>query len=532
MSSASEPPRRYPQLFRAMNDVLRVLSNDGNEREALRHSFESAAAGFGAQNALLLVVERHEPLVLRCAHSRGTLTARQVSACERGESVKGVSPSVIRRVVESGRPELRAHPLATATAFDTESLSGAEYSVLCAPILDIANARTLAVVYFQNLGLDEAYDESDLAWLEGYATVVGRIFGLHFEQQRRFRELDALVHGGAGREDGPDLIGESAHMQSLRRDLHEMFIPALGAPEPEPLLILGERGTGKDLVARYLHAYGARAKQAFIAVNCAEVTDELASSRFFGHKKGSFTGAGADEPGVFRAAQGGVLFLDEIGDLSPRAQGCLLRVLENHTVVPVGETQEIRVDVAVVLATNHDLAAAVAAGRLRADFYDRFRTQSIRLLPLRERPWDIPPLLEHFRSHHEHRLQKKTLGFSQDALRALVSHSWPGNVRELARACSLFVTHARPGAPINHALIARSYAEALEGSANPAAAQVLWEGAPLREATRTFQREVILARLERHRGNIRGVRESLGLTKSTYHRYLNSLGITSGDESG
>jgi DNA-binding NtrC family response regulator len=299
----------------------------------------------------------------------------------------------------------------------------------------------------------------------------------------------------------------------------------LEAPQPEPILILGERGTGKDLVARYLHAYGGRAKGPFVALNCAEVSDELAASRFFGHRKGSFTGAAADEPGVFRAADGGVLFLDEVAELSLRAQASLLRVLENRVVVPVGETKEITVDVAVVLATNRELSSAVAEGRLRADFHDRFRTQSIRLLPLRERPWDVPVLLEHFRVHHEHRLRKKTLGFTQDAVRALVSHSWPGNVRELARACSSFVAHAKAGAPINRALIERSYPEALEGTPNPAAAPVLWEGATLRDAVRSFQREVILARLERYRGNVRGARDSLGLTKSTFHRYVKSLGI-------
>jgi anaerobic nitric oxide reductase transcription regulator len=220
-----------------------------------------------------------------------------------------------------------------------------------------------------------------------------------------------------------------------------------------------------------------------------------------------------------------MLFLDEVAELSLRAQASLLRVLENRLVVPVGETKEIPVDVAVVLATNSDLASAVAQGRLRADFHDRFRTQSIRLLPLREHPWDIPLLLEHFRSHHEHRLQKKTLGFTQEALRALVSHSWPGNVRELARACSAFVAHAKPGAPINQALIERSYPEALQGSPNPTAAPVLWEGATLRDAVRSFQREVILARMERYRGDVRGARDSLGLTKSTFHRYVKNLGI-------
>ena len=517
--------RHYPQLFRAMNEVLRGLSQDGNEQETLRESFQAVAEGFGAHNALLLVVEQQEPLALRCAYARGKLSADQIRACERGESVKGVSPSLIRRVISGGQPELVPHPLDRSGGGESASLKGEEYSILCAPILDSVQGKTLAVMYFQNIGVASAYGKADRDWLEGYATAVGRAFGLHFEQQRRERALEELLQGSTRPENAPHLIGDSTHIQALRRELHETYIPALEASEPEPMLILGERGTGKDLVARYLYAYSGRAKRAFVAVNCAEITDELAGSRFFGHKRGAFTGAASDEQGFFRAAQGGVLFLDEVAELSPRAQACLLRVLENHTVVPVGETREIPVDVAVVLATNRELDQAVAEGALRRDFHDRFRTQAIRLLPLREHPWDIPALLEHFRLHHEQRLRKKTLGFTQDSLRLLVSHSWPGNVRELARACSLFVTHSKPGAPIKRDLIARCYPDMMEATPNPKAAPLLWEGASMKDALRTFQRELILSRLERHQGNVRAVRESLQLTKTTLHRYLRALKI-------
>jgi transcriptional regulator with GAF, ATPase, and Fis domain len=168
------------------------------------------------------------------------------------------------------------------------------------------------------------------------------------------------------------------------RDLH----PSLASERPDPILLLGERGSGKDLVARYLHAWSARRERPFIVANCAEISDELAASRFLGHQRGAFTGAVSDQPGFFRAAQRGVLFLDEIADLSPRAQGTLLRVLENHAVTPVGETKEVPVDVAVILATNVDLDQAVRDDRLRADFHDRFRVQALRIEPLRERPWD------------------------------------------------------------------------------------------------------------------------------------------------
>jgi anaerobic nitric oxide reductase transcription regulator len=525
-ASASPPPGRdYSQLLGAMNELLAVLSSDGGEEAALRASFEAAARGFGAHKALLLVIERPEPLRLRAVHALGQLTKEQIAACEQGESVRGVSPSLIQRVVESGRPELIEDPRLRADASHTPSLQGGPYSVLCAPIFDPVRSAVLAVVYLQNNGLLEAYNEADRAWLEGYAAAVGRLFGLSFRHALQERELKELRQRRGVPENAPEILGDSSHTQALRRTLHETFIPAMEVENPEPILILGERGTGKDLIARYLHAYSSRSRKPLVVVNCAEITDELAASRFFGHKRGSFTGALTDEPGFFRAADGGILFLDEIADLSPRAQAHLLRVLENHRVVPVGQTRELPVDVAVVLATNRDLDEAVREGTLRADFYDRFRTLAVRLLPLRERPWDIPPLLEHYRRHHERKHRKRTLGFSRDAFRSLVSYEWPGNVRDLARACSLFVIHAQPGAWIDPALIESCLPEILRADPNPKAGPLLGEGVSMEDAVRAFQRELILSRLEQHGGSVKAARESLGLTKTTFHRYMKGLGI-------
>lgn len=522
--------RDYLQLLEATKEILATLTSEGDEEAALRSSFEAAARGFGARKALLLLVEGSAPLRLCAVHVLGKLTPDQVHACERGESVHGVSPSVILRVIETGEPELVEDPRLRADASRTPSLEGGSFSVLCAPIRDPVREAVLAVVYFQNSGLTEAYGEDDRTWLAGYAAAVGRIFGFHFRKTSQERELRDLLEGAAGNDDAPEILGDSSHTQALRRALHETYIPSLDAENPEPILILGERGTGKDLVARYLHAYSARRRKPLVVVNCAEITDELAAARFFGHKKGSFTGAITDEPGFFRAADKGILFLDEVADLSPRAQAHLLRVLENHRVVPVGQTREIPVDVAVVLATNRDLDEAVRAGSLRADFYDRFRALALRLLPLRERPWDIPLLLEHFRRHHESKHRKRTLGFTRDALRALVSYAWPGNVREVARGCSLFVIHARAGAWIDAALIESCLPEILRGTPNPKAGPLLGEGVSLRDAVRDFERELILSRLEQHGGSVKAARESLGLTKTTFHRYMKGLGVAAGGD--
>jgi len=511
-----------------MNELLAALGNEGDAEAALRASFEAAARGFGAQTGLVLLVEDREPVCLRAIHVVGKLTQKQVLACERGESVDGVSPSLIQRVIASRRPELIEDPRLMADTARTPSLDECEYSVLCAPICDPVRDVVLAVVYFQNSGVTEAYRDDDCTWLKRYAAAVGRIFGFYFWKERQERELRERLEAAAASDNAPEILGESAHTQALRRVLHKTYIPALEAKNPEPILILGERGTGKDLVARYLHAFSSRHKRPFVVVNCAEITDELAASRFFGHKKGSYTGALTDEPGFFRAADGGVLFLDEIGELSLRAQAHLLRVLESHVVTPVGQTREIEVDVAVVLATNRDLEEAVGAGTLRADFYDRFRTLAIHLMPLRERPWDIPLLLEHFRRHHERKHNKRTLGFTPEALRALAAYSWPGNVRDLARACALFVIHATPGAAIDLALIHFCLPESFQQGPNPKAGPLLWADLSYRDAMRQFERELLLARLERHGGSAKAAQQSLGLSKATFHRYLKELGVRSG----
>jgi len=527
--------RDYTQLLAAVNQLLTVLGGEGGERAALVASFDVAAVGFGAQRALLLQIEGTEPLRLHTLHVAGKLAPQQIRACERGEPVEGVSPSVIERVILSGQAELIEDPRLHADAGRTPSLADSEWSVLAGPIVDSVRGTVIAVVYFQNGDVLDTYTELDLAFLQVYCSAVGRVFGLAFHQERQKRELRELLAERPGGEDAPEILGDSVHTETLRRNLHRIFIPSLEARCPAPILILGERGTGKDLVARYLHAYSARASRPFVPVNCAELTDELAASRLFGHKRGSFTGALSDEPGFFRAADRGVLFLDEIAELSLRTQALLLRTFENWAIVPVGQTKEMPIDPAVILATNRNLNEALAQGALRADFYDRFRTLTITLCPLRERPWDVPLLVEHSRRRHETRYRKRTLGYTQEALRILVSYPWPGNVRELSHATNLFVLYAKAGTRIDRGLIERALPEILETSPNPQAAPVLWDGVKLRDATRLFQRELLLTRLEKHNGSRKAARESLGLTKTTFLRYLRGLGIVAevgGEEEG
>lgn len=212
----------------------------------------------------------------------------------------------------------------------------------------------------------------------------------------------------------------------------ERMIERLGAVDCS-VLVTGETGSGKEEVARAIHAGGRRADGPFIAVNCGALVSSLAESQLFGHERGAFTGASSGALGAFRAADGGVLFLDEIGEMPTDLQPILLRVLQHHEVIPVGASHPVSIDVQVIAATNRTLDSEVAAGRFREDLLFRLNTIHVDVPPLRERSEDIPALIAHFSRHHAERFRRPTWQPDADTLARLVRCPWPGNVRQLAQ---------------------------------------------------------------------------------------------------
>ncbi len=222
------------------------------------------------------------------------------------------------------------------------------------------------------------------------------------------------------------MVFEDPKSQALLKRLIQI------SPSSANALIIGETGTGKELIARHIHKLSSRADGPFVAVNCGAFSENLIESELFGHEKGAFTGAISARQGWFEAAHGGTLFLDEIGDLSLPLQVKLLRVLQERQVVRVGARQPIDIDVRVVAATNVKLEEAVATGRFREDLYYRLNVAALYLAPLRERPGDILPLAEHFLQHYSGRLGLHDVKISPDAAESLIKgHLWPGNIREL-----------------------------------------------------------------------------------------------------
>jgi two-component system, NtrC family, response regulator AtoC len=248
------------------------------------------------------------------------------------------------------------------------------------------------------------------------------------EERERLRKENSRLRQQLGQQKGlTQLLGESESMQTLQRQIRKV------AQVPTTVLLLGESGTGKEVVARALHELSPRSAMPFVAVNCGAIPDELIESELFGHAKGSFTNATANKKGLFAEADGGTIFLDEIGELPYPVQASLLRTLQESEIRRVGDTQPTQVDLRVIAATSRDLDAAVAAGGFRPDLFYRLNVLPLRLPPLRERKSDIPLLAQHFVDKFNLALRRnpKVRGVTAEALAVLCGHSWPGNVREL-----------------------------------------------------------------------------------------------------
>ena len=301
-----------------------------------------------------------------------------------------------------------------------------------------------------------------------------------------------------------NMIGKSKPMRQVFQTIQDV------ARVDSTVLIAGETGTGKELVARAIHQLGKRHDSPFVAINCAGLSDELAASQLFGHRRGSFTGAISDQQGLFEAAHGGTLFLDEIGDLSLRVQTALLRVLEENAVLPLGESGPRPVDVRILTATHRDLVQEVAEQRFRQDLLYRIRVVRVTLPALRQRREDFPILVRAFLADHRASTGKQVDALSDDAMAAMMEYEWPGNVRELRNALEYAVVRARGSILQTEDLPP----EVLERRTDAGQGDLgIDEGDRFRAA------------LKRARGNRTRAAAILGISRATLYRRLRELGI-------
>ena len=327
-----------------------------------------------------------------------------------------------------------------------------------------------------------------------------------------FRDLSAvqlLQKKLDGRYSLEDIHGRSP---ALARILE--ILPQIAA-SPASALLLGESGTGKELFARALHSLSPRSKGPFVAVNCGALPENLLESELFGYKAGAFTDARKDKPGLFELAEGGSIFLDEIGDLPPDLQAKLLQVLEDRSFYPLGATTPTAVNVRVLSATNHDLAAMAQAGRFRSDLYYRLRVVELRIPPLRERPGDIPLLLDHFLAAAAGRYRRTVRAFSPEARRLLAAHPFPGNVRELKHVVEQAVLLCS-GDTVEPSHLPQYLAEAPRNPGPEDAA-----GGSLADR----ERRLLLEALAENDWSVGSTAQSLGINRSTLWRRMRKYGI-------
>ena len=323
-------------------------------------------------------------------------------------------------------------------------------------------------------------------------------------------------------------MGGGESTRRIRTAIHETFVPEVVDRHPKPILILGPSGSGKDVVARYLHYYSStRGRAPYVAYNCAGLrSGDMTKSILFGHLRGSFTGAIKDSPGLFRDAHKGVLFLDEIGEMPLDGQAELLRVIQDGRVTPLGASHPVVVDVQLVTATNKDIEGEVRAGRFREDLFYRIGVHKIRLESLTSagRRGDVRPLLTHFLTQQEQAAKKKTGGLTPDALQALLAYTWPGNVRELENVCTVLVTYAKPGAPITLRDV-QLHCPEVTSSRRLDAELLVDDDATFADAELAWEREFLRSRLDRHDGNQTKAAKSLDLHYSTLIRKMERCGL-------
>ena len=415
-----------------------------------------------------------------------------------------VSRTIVQQVLRDGVALLAGDAAAEADLATESLIATRAHSVMCVPLMLFE--RKLGVLY---LDTTHAGDQFNRDHLQLVAAIAG-VAAVAIENARQFEWLETenerlladvnIEH---------NMVGESPAMQRIYHFISKV------APIDSTVLISGESGTGKELVARAIHRNSKRAQKPFMAVNCAALNESLLESELFGHEKGSFTGAVAQKKGRLEVADGGTVFLDEIGELSPALQVKLLRVLQEREFERVGGTTTIKVDLRLLAATNKNLEEAIETGEFRQDLYYRLNVVSLEMPSLRERREDIMLLGNYFADKYGAKCNRRLMGFSAEARAFLTSYDWPGNVRELENAIERAIVLGT-----TDFILAEDLPEAvLESELSPASTL------RYHEAVTQKKKQIILDAMAQANGNYTGAAKLLGVHPNYLHRLIRNLNI-------
>ncbi len=419
------------------------------------------------------------------------------------DDAEALSGGIIRGVIETNEPILSIDAQTDERLNRYQSVIDYNIrSVLCVPLFHVKEG-VIGALYVDHRGMGNAFSEEDQTFLQAFANLVG----VALVNARMYEQLEEkaqyLQQQIERRYQLGDLVGQSDAMQRI----YQLIEAA--TKSDIPVLVQGETGTGKELAARAIHYNSRRKDQPFLSQNCASFSPELLQSELFGHKKGAFTGATEDHIGIFEAANGGTVFLDEIADAPPQLQRSLLRVLQEGEIRRVGETENRAVDVRIIAATNRDLKQEVEKGFFREDLYYRLHGIQIDMPPLRERLEDMPLLVDKLLIRAREDVNKSVGGLTVGAIKALTSRDWPGNVRELENKIRLAVALAEEDGEITPDLFSEAVEQKFQGY--------------LQDRIQEYEKWVIRNMLDKHDGNITYAARELGVTRVGLHKKINRL---------
>ena len=493
----------YEELA-ALHAIAKILAQPLDLREQLEQVLQEMSSRLGMQRGMISLVDREKKEVwLDVAHDVN-IDGLEVTY-KPGEGITG-------KVAETSRPMAVAN-LGQETHFldrtgARRNLNRAELSFLCVPI--IYDSNVVGVLSADKVALEVEKLDKELALLSSVAELMAKavhIRGLE-EENRRLRKIV-----GQTRAPSMDIIGHSTPMQ-------EVFgMVAQVADSNTTVLITGETGTGKELIARAIHNNSPRKGGPLVQVNCAAIPDTLIESELFGHEKGAFTGALTQRRGRFEEANGGTIFLDEVGELSAAAQVKLLRILQEKRFQPLGSSRVINVNVRIIAATNRNLEQDILSDRFRADLFYRLNVFPIYLPPLRERGSDVILLADHFILKYSSEMGKHVKRISTAAIEAFLNHKWPGNVRELencieravliSKTDTIDCQHLPPSLQIKEKDIEKK------------------DKSKLSSVVEAQERALIIEALEETGGNQTKAARKLGTTKRIIQYKISKMGINS-----